>query len=147
MITFFNVLADVVFVAVVGLAVAMGGRYERALAGVLVLSWAATQAAQRLFQDYLPLAAFLTLDLALMAAYGWLLWRHRPTWLVVAALAHLLAMGLVVLQAVRPPPSIWIFFHTSAVLGYVQLFCLAFAVLRGRFGPPFRPRPATGGAR
>ncbi|MBC6980430.1 hypothetical protein [Caulobacter sp. 17J80-11] len=144
MIAFLNVLMDVAYLSVVFLALRLGGRYERYLGFAQAAMWVAVQLVQRFAMPKVPLAAFMALDLGLLAAHLWLLSRVRSAWLVWSAGAVALSIVTEAAYGLRLLPSRWIYFNTVAVLGYVQLGALAYAVLRRRVGPPFRPAPAVG---
>lgn len=136
MLAFFDVMFDVVFLSVITLAVRLGGRYERFLALIHGTGWIVVKASQRLSEDHLPMAAYVSIDVGLLLGHVWLLTRTRAAWLVCSLAAQVLFFALEAAQVLRFLPTIW-FSHAAAVLGYFQLGCLAYAVLRRQFGPPF----------
>lgn len=129
---------DLARLAVLVLLMSKGGRYERALALMFIPMWLGEQVVLRLPDAWLAGPA---IDLGFLVGHVWVIWRHRPPWLVAAALvlACKVTVGLG-FTPVRDAPQ-----EAAGVavmvLAYVHLACLGWGVARQRLGPP-APVPA-----
>jgi hypothetical protein len=121
-------------------AIASKARFERLLAGLLILNSLAATTLQRLLHDFYPLLAILVIDVGLLSAVGWILWRYRRPWIwiisIVQALVVLFDLAQVTVRLL-PDKN---YADLMTIFAYTQLATLGFGVLWRTYGPPAEPR-------
>lgn len=121
------------------LAIATGGRFERNVAGLMILGSLLGTTSQRLLHSFYPLVPLAVIDAALLTALGWILWRYHRPWIVAITALQVLVVGFDLAQvAIDLLPS-KTYASTMSLLAYAQLLALAAGVLWRTYGPPAEP--------
>jgi hypothetical protein len=121
-------------------AIASKARFERLLGGLLILNSLAATTLQRLLHDFYPLLAILVIDVGLLSAVAWILWRYRRPWIVIICTVQALVVGFDCAQVVFNLLPANSYADLMTMFAYTQLATLGVGVLWRTYGPPAEPQ-------
>lgn len=128
-----------ILLAIGSLAIATGGRFERNVAGLMILGSLLGTTCQRLLHSLYPLVPVAIIDAGLLGAFCWIVWRYRRPWIIVIAAIQVLVVGFDLAEVIFQmlPPKVYS--NLLSLLAYAQLLALAAGVLWRTYGPPVEP--------
>lgn len=128
-----------ILLAIGSLAIATGGRFERNVAGLMILSALLSTTSQRLLHSLYPLIPVAVIDTGLLVALCWIVWRYHRPWILAIVAMQVLVVGFdlaqVTVQLLRP----LLYANLISLLAYAQLLALGAGVLWRTYGPPTEP--------
>ena len=121
--------------AVCGIAMLRGGRYERLAAGVMLAAWALTMVVYRAgFRE--TEWGILVVDLAALAAFVWIALNSSRYWPLLAAGFHLLAIVTHLARTVDQQVGAWAYLTAEILWGYLLAFAIGYGAWTARAAQP-----------